>query len=130
MGTESAADHARQRRRLRADDRDLLDRREVEVERLQQVREGLRVACRHLVEQPEDAVPPRLVIVLARQGGQPQKTVGRARAARRDRVVLQALATDDQPLAFDGRLGDLRLPVLGIVLKRLPRSLGDLGEGV
>src|SRR5207245_5922376 len=39
-------------------------------------------------------------------------------------------AANDQALAGGGRLGDLRLPVLGVVLKRLPGPLGDLGDRV
>ena len=40
----------------------------------------------------------------------------------------QAGAADDQALAVGGGLGDLCLPVLGVVLERLPGRLGDLGD--
>ena len=39
-------------------------------------------------------------------------------------------ASDDESLLADDRLGDLRLPVLGVVGERLPVRLGDRGDRV
>ena len=52
---ERVADDALQRAELVADQRDLLDLREAEVERLEQVGEGLRMPRDDLVQQAEDA---------------------------------------------------------------------------
>src|SRR5215207_9063574 len=73
MWPELAAYDALERPRVRADDRDLLDRREVEIERLQQVRERRRVLRRDLVQQPQGADRRVLVAVLAGERGQPQQ---------------------------------------------------------
>src|SRR5439155_1849670 len=64
---EAAAHDPLERRDVLSDERHLLDRREVEVERLEQVRERLRVLEGDLVKEPEDTLCPLLVLVLARQ---------------------------------------------------------------
>src|SRR5829696_9710193 len=98
MWPELAAYDALERPRVRADDRNLLDRREVEVERLQQVRERRRVLGRDLVQQPQDAQRRVLVAMLPGERGQPQQAEGGGRSPRRDRRVLELLAPRDQRL--------------------------------
>ena len=74
----------------------------MEVERLQQVAEGRRVARRELVEQAQLAERGVLVARLAGQGREPQQAERGGRAARRDRRVLEVLAARDERLVVVG----------------------------
>ena len=95
---EGAAHHALELARVVATSATSLHRRQLEVERLEQVPERLRVPGRQLVQQAQHAHGLVLVAVLAGQRAEPQQPVGGARVARRDRVVLQVLAARQQPL--------------------------------
>ena len=102
-GPELGADDAFELARVRPRERDLADGGEVEVERLEEVGERLRVAGREAVQQPQHADGPLLVVVLAGQRGEAQQPVGHARVAGRDRVVLEVLAPGDEPLVVGRR---------------------------
>ena len=73
-------------------------RREVEVERLQQVPEAERVARRDRRRQAQHAERLALVARLAGEPRQAQQAERRRRVARRDRGVLEILAPRDKPL--------------------------------
>src|SRR5215207_11456435 len=102
VGTEGAAHDALERLRAGADDRDLLDRGEVEVERLQQVPEGGRMLGRDGVQQPQHAERRLLVAMLAGQRAEPQQPERGGRRAGGDRRVLELLAPRDQRLVVVG----------------------------
>ena len=99
---EAGADHALERPRVGADDRDLAHAREREVERLQEVPEGGGVLRGDRVQQPQHAERRLLVAVLAREPGQPQQPEGRRRRPGGDRRVLEVLAPGDQRLVVVG----------------------------
>ena len=93
-----AAHDPLERRRVRAGDRDLLHRGEVEVHRLQQMPERVRVLRRDAVQQPDHPERRLLVAVLAGQRREPQQAERGGRGAGRDRGVLEVLAPRDQRL--------------------------------
>ena len=105
MRAERATHHARQIRHIRPHERHLLHGREVEVDRLEQVAEGHRIAPRHRMQQAQHADRLLLVARLAGQRREPQQPERRARRARRDRRVLELLAPRDQLLVV-GRRGE------------------------
>ena len=70
---ERAANHAFERRGVRADDRDLLDPCVVEVERLEQVAERGGMLRGDGMQEPEHAECALLVAVLAGQRREPQE---------------------------------------------------------
>ena len=99
MGAESPAFDGGERIGVRAGagDRHLLDARQIEVDRLQRVPEGVRMAADDRCQDPQDAQRVALVGGIARQRRQAQQPEGRGRAAGRDRRILQVLAAGDQP---------------------------------
>src|SRR3954451_2868126 len=123
---ELAAHGALQRAHVVAHERDLLHGREVEVHRLEQVGERLRVLERDLVQQAEDADRPVLVVVLAGQRGQPQQAVGGARVAGGDGVVLQVLATGQELLVVRRGLEEAAALLVG---EARDHRVGELASG-
>src|SRR3954454_14173092 len=115
---EAPAHDPLERSDLIADECHLLHRREVEVERLEQVRERVWVLRRDLVQKPEDAERALLVPVLAAQEREPEKAVRGARIAGRDRVVLEILTARDEALVVVGRLEEAAPLLVGEVLDR------------
>ena len=108
------------------DERHLPHRREVEVERLEQVGEGLRVLRRDLVEQRGAPTSARsLVLVLAGERRQAQQAVGGARVAGRDRVVLQVLAAGHELLVVGRGLEEAAALVVG---EALDHRVGQLAR--
>ena len=98
MGAELRAHDALERLAARPHERDLAHGGDVEVDRLQQVAERLRVLRRDRVQQPDRAERRLLVAILARQCREPQQGERGGRLAGGDRVVLDLLAPGDQLL--------------------------------
>ena len=96
------ADHAASSLRVVADQGHLLGWREVEVDRPEEVGEGLGVFAGRLGEEAEDALGLLLVGALAGQGGEAQQAEGGGGVARGDRVVADLLAAGDQRFVVVG----------------------------
>ena len=73
MGAEARADDRSQLREVVADQRHLADQGELEVERAQQVGEGVGLARRRLREEAQDALGLLLVGALAAQRGEAEQ---------------------------------------------------------
>ena len=101
-GRSSSRTTAGQGGQVLADERDLPGRREVEVERPQQVGEGLGVAGGRAGEEAQHALRLALVGALAGQRREAQQAERRGAVARRDRVVADLLAARDQLLVVAG----------------------------
>ena len=98
MGPEGVAHHPLQGADVVAHQGHLADGREVEVERLEQVTEGLRVTGGQLVEQPQHRHRSLLVAVLPGERRQPQQAVGGGGVGGGDGVILEVLATGHELL--------------------------------
>ena len=87
-----------------ADDRHLLDRGQVGLERPERVSEPGRRPRHRVAHQPQGADARLLVRGLARQVREPQQDLGRGGVAARDGVVRQVLRPDDERLRVVARL--------------------------
>ena len=106
----------------RADDRDLLARREVEVERDERPAEGRRDLGERAHDQPEHRDRALLEQVVAVDAGEPQQDVGEHRVPARRRMVVEALLARDELLAVRRRLEEAAVLLVEEELEREPRE--------
>jgi len=102
VGAELASDHRNELREVLADEGDLLGRGEVEVDRPEQVGEGLGVRGGGIGEEAEDALGGALVGAVPGEGAETQQAEGGGGIARGDRVVAYLLAAGDQRFVVGG----------------------------
>src|SRR3954454_13209189 len=102
VGAEAAAHDALERLAIGPDQRHLAHRGDVEVDRLQEMAERLRMLGGERGQQPDGAERRLFVAVLAGERRQPQQAERGRRLTGGDRVVLDVLAARDQLLVVLG----------------------------